>query len=390
MRIIAIREKTTSLASTMRNAFIDFSQMTLSVVAVETDVVRDGQRVIGFGFNSNGRYAQGGVLRERLIPRILAADPDALIDEKFYNFDPAKIQACLMTNEKPGGHGERAFAVGAIDAAIWDVIAKIEEKPLYRVIADRFNGGLFDSYVPVYPGGGYYDPDKGLDGLRAEMRAYKESGYTLMKIKIGGASLQEDQARIEAALNIVGKGENLAVDANAAFDFDLAIRYASAMARYDLAWFEEPIDPLDFQGHAEIARVATMPLATGENLYSKSDALNLFRHGGLRRKKDWLQFDPSLCYGPSEFIAIVKLGEQLGWSSRRHGPHGGQQLGLHLAAGLQLGGTETYPLVFQPFGGFSDETVIDNGMVAPPEVPGVGAETKSDLYNSVLKPLITG
>ena len=388
MQITAIRETTASLASTMRNAFIDFSQMTLSVVAVETDVVRDGTRVIGFGFNSNGRYAQGGVLRERFIPRILAADPDSLLDDKDENFNPAKIKACIMTNEKPGGHGERAFAAGAIDAAIWDVVAKIEGKPLYRTIADRFNEGLFDAQVPVYPGGGYYDPDKGIDGLRDEMQSYRDTGYTLMKIKIGGAPLGEDIKRIETALKVVGKGNYLAVDANAALDLDSAFRYAGEMAKYDLAWFEEPIDPLDYRGHAEIAEIATMPLATGENLYSKSDALNLFRHGGLRSDRDWLQFDPSLCYGPSEFIGIVKIGEEIGWSPRRHGPHGGQQLGLHLAAGLQLGGTETYPLVFQPFGGFGDETTVENGMVRPPDAPGIGVETKSELYNSVLKPLI--
>lgn len=390
MRITAIRETTASLSSTMRNAFIDFSKMTLSVVAVQSDVIRDGRPLVGFGFNSNGRYAQGGVLRERLIPRLLEADPDSLLDDAGANFDPARVMNCMMTNEKPGGHGERAFAAGALDAAIWDLVAKIEERPLYQVIAERFNGGRFDASVPVYPGGGYYDPDKGLEGLRAEMRGYRDTGYTLMKMKIGGATLDEDRARIEAALEIAGAGENLAVDANAALDLDTATAYAGAMAPYDLAWFEEPVDPLDYMAHAEMAAVCTMPIATGENLYSRIDALNLIRHGGLRRDRDWLQFDPSLCYGPSEFIAIVKMGEEMGWSARRHGPHGGQQLGLHLAAGLQLGGTETYPLVFQPFGGFGDDTVIEDGMVKPPEAPGLGVETKSELYNTVLKPLIDG
>ena len=390
MRITAIRETTTSLSSPMRNAFIDFSGMTTSVVAVEMDVIRDGRPVVGFGFNSNGRYAQGGVLRERLIPRLLEADPQSLLDATGHNLDPARIQACMMTNEKPGGHGERAFAVGAIDMAIWDVVAKIEERPLYRVIADRFNNGNYDAKVPVYPGGGYYDPVKGLDGLRTEMQGYRDSGYTLMKMKIGGASIDEDMLRIQAALEVARNGENLAVDANAALDLDTAMNYASAMAQYDLAWFEEPVDPLDYEAYSEMAKVCTMPIATAENLYSRSDALNLIRHGGLRRDKDWLQFDPSLCYGPSEFISIVKMTEGMGWSTRRHGPHGGQQLGLHLAAGLQLGGTETYPLVFQPFGGFGDETVIENGLVEPPEAPGLGVETKSKLYNTVLKPLIDG
>jgi D(-)-tartrate dehydratase len=389
MRIIDIRETTASLSSTMRNATIDFSKMTLSVVAVITDVMRDGKPVIGFGFNSNGRYAQGGVLRERLMPRLLEADPDDLLDAQG-NFDPARVRACMMSNEKPGGHGERAFAVGAIDAAIWDIVGKLEEKPLYQVFAERFNDGAFDREVPVYPGGGYYDPEKGIEGLRAEMQGYRDAGYTLMKMKVGGAPLADDMKRIEAVLKVTGSGENLAVDANAALDLDTAMAYAGAMGGYDLAWFEEPVDPLDYAAHAELAAVSLMPLATGENIFSKIDAGNLIRYGGLRRDRDWLQFDPSLCYGPSEFISIVKMSEEMGWSPRRHGPHGGQQLGLHLAAGLQLGGTETYPLVFQPFGGFGDDAVINNGLIRAPDAPGLGVETKAALYNTVLKPLAEG
>lgn len=390
MRIVEIRETTASLSSTMRNAFIDFSKMTLSVVAVITDVVRDGKPVVGYGFNSNGRYAQGGVLRERLIPRFLEADPESLLDEAGTNFDPVRVHSCMMTNEKPGGHGERAFAVGALDAAIWDAVAKIEEKSLHQIFAERFNGGAFDEAVRVYPGGGYYDPEKGTDGLKAEMQGYRDAGYTLMKMKIGGAPLDDDMRRIEAALEVTGGGEFLAVDANAALDLDRATAYAGAMSQYGLAWFEEPVDPLDYEAHAELAKVCTMPLATAENVFSLIDAKNLLQYGGLRRDRDWLQFDPSLCYGPSEFIAIVQMADEMGWARRRHGPHGGQQLGLALAAGLQLGGTETYPLVFQPFGGFGDDVVIEDGMVRVPNAPGLGVETKSELYNTVLKPLAQG
>lgn len=386
MRITAIHETTAALSSTMRNATIDFSKMTLSVVAIVTDAVRDGRPVIGYGFNSNGRYAQGGVLRERLIPRLLEAEPDSLLDAAGH-IDPQRAHACMMKNEKPGGHGERAFAVGALDAAIWDIVGKLEEKPLYRVFAERFNDGQFDTRVPVYPGGGYYDPEKGLDGLKAEMQAYRDSGYTLMKMKIGGAPLADDMKRIEAALSVAGAGENLAVDANAGLPLETALRYAHGIADYDLAWFEEPVDPLDYAAHQELAAACATPIATAENIFSRIDAENLLRFGGLRRECDWLQFDPSLCYGPSVFIDIFKLSRDMGWSSRRHGPHGGQQLGLHLAAGLQLGGTETYPLVFQPYGGFGDEAVVSDGLIAPPQAPGLGVETKAELYNTVLKPL---
>ncbi len=389
MKITKILETSVPLRSSRSNAVIDFSEMTISVVAVFTDAVRDGSPVVGFGFNSNGRYAQGGVLRERLIPRILKAEPGSLLDAQGV-LDPERIHGCMMRNEKPGGHGERAFAAGALDAAVWDAVAKIEELPLYRLIAARYNDGRFDNKVPVYPGGGYYDADKGLTGLREEMQGYRDAGYTLMKMKIGAAPLKEDLKRIETVLGVVGKGGNLAVDANAGLSPEAALRYAKAMSPYGLAWFEEPVDPLDFAAYAEICQTYPDPIAVGENLFSLTDARNLLRHAGMRRDRDWLQFDPSLCYGPTEFIRIVKVAQDLEWPPRRHGPHGGQLLGLHLAAGLQLGGTETYPLVFQPFGGFGDDAVIEDGCVCPPETPGAGVESKAALFNGFLKPLLDG
>src|SRR5438034_8798681 len=107
MKIIDIIESTRPIKSDIRNAYIDFSKMTLSLVAVVTDVVRDGRPVIGYGFNSNGRYGQGGLIRERFRPRLMEADPDTLVDDSGENLDPHRIWARMMTNEKPGGHGER-------------------------------------------------------------------------------------------------------------------------------------------------------------------------------------------------------------------------------------------------------------------------------------------
>ena len=155
MRITAIHCATVPLASAIRNAYIDFSKMTASVVAVVTDAKRDGRRVIGYGFNSNGRYAQGGLLAERFVPRLMSADPKALVDDAGVNLDPHRIWSCMMANEKPGGHGERSVAVGVIDMAVWDAIAKIAGKPLYRVLAERYNAGQSDDKVFVYAAGGY-------------------------------------------------------------------------------------------------------------------------------------------------------------------------------------------------------------------------------------------
>src|SRR5918996_5810 len=144
MKITAIHSAVVPIASEIRNAYIDFSKMTASVVAVVTDVVRDGKRVVGYGFNSNGRYAQAGLLAERFIPRIMEAPPASLLDESGTNLDPHRIWAVAMANEKPGGHGERSVAIGVLDMAAWGAGAKIEGKPLYRLLAGRYNGGEDD------------------------------------------------------------------------------------------------------------------------------------------------------------------------------------------------------------------------------------------------------
>src|SRR5215467_6703519 len=195
VRIVDVCEITKPISSPIRNAYIDFTRMTTSLVAVVTDVRRDGRRVVGYGFNSNGRYGQGGLIRERFVPRLMEADPKSLLNEAGDNLDPDRIWAVLMKNEKPGGHGERSVAVGTLDMAVWDAVAKIAGKPLFRLLAER-HGRTADPRVFVYAAGGYYYPGKGLEQLRAEMRSYLDRGYNVVKMKIGGASLAEDLATL--------------------------------------------------------------------------------------------------------------------------------------------------------------------------------------------------
>ena len=386
MKITAICEAVVALSSDIRNAYIDFSKMTASVVAVITDVRRDGKRVVGYGFNSNGRYAQSGLMRERFIPRIMNAEPESLANDAGDNLDPHRIRACMMANEKPGGHGERSVAVGAIDMAVWDAVAKIEGKPLYRLLAERYRGGAADASVFVYAAGGYYYPGKNVQALADEMKKYLDLGYTVVKMKIGGASLADDINRIEAVIKVVGSGKNVAVDANGRFDLRTAIEYARALQPYGLFWYEEAGDPLDFQLQAELASHYDGPLATGENLFSMQDARNLIRYGGMRAERDWLQFDCALSYGLVEYLRTLEMLRQHAWSPRRCIPHGGHQMSLNIAAGLGLGGNESYPDVFQPFGGFADGTPVENGFVRLPDIPGIGFEAKASLY-AVMKNL---
>jgi L-alanine-DL-glutamate epimerase-like enolase superfamily enzyme len=380
MRITAIKEKTVSIASPITNAYIDFSKMTCSVVALITDVKRDGKPVIGYGFNSNGRYGQGALMRERFFPRLIEADPNLFVDESGQNLDPFKIWTTLMKNEKPGGHGERSVAVGTIDMAVWDAVAKIAGQPLYRLLANRYSGGKADDKVWIYAAGGYYYPGKDLTALKDEMKRYRDMGYTVVKMKIGGAPLADDLRRIEAVIEVVGSGKFLAVDANGRFDLKTAIAYGEAMAPYGLFWYEEAGDPLDYALQAELSKHYSHPMATGENLFSHQDARNLLRYGGMNPGRDWLQFDCALSYGLVEYLRTLEALKQNGWSSRRVVPHGGHQMSLNIAAGLHLGGNESYPGVFQPFGGFADGIAVEGGYVKLPNVPGVGFETKAELF----------
>jgi L-alanine-DL-glutamate epimerase-like enolase superfamily enzyme len=384
MRIVEIRERTLRIASQIANAYIDFSKMTLSLVAVVTDVARDGRRVVGYGFNSNGRYGQGGLIRERFAPRVLEADPESLVNDAGTNLDPHRVWAAMMRNEKPGGHGERSVAVGTIDMAVWDAVAKIAEKPLFRLLAERY-GGAADPRVFVYAAGGYYYPGKDLGALRGEMRSYVDRGYSVVKMKIG-ADLKEDARRVEAVLQELGSDAQLAVDANGRLDLDAAITYAKVLRDYPLFWFEEAGDPLDFALQAALAEFYPGPMATGENLFSHQDARNLLRHGGMRPDRDWLQFDCALSYGLVEYLRTLDVLRAAGWSPRRCIPHGGHQMSLAIAAGLGLGGNESYPDLFQPFGGFPDGVRVEGGHVTLPELPGIGFEGKADLI-SVMRAL---
>jgi len=378
VRIVDVREVTKPIASPIRNAYIDFSKMTTSLVAVVTDVVRDGRRVVGYGFNSNGRYGQGGLIRERFAPRLLEADPASLADASGDNLDPDRVWAAMMANEKPGGHGERSVAVGTLDMAVWDAVAKIAGQPLFRLLAQR-HGVTANPRVFVYAAGGYYYPGKDDAALRAEMRGYLARGYTVVKMKIGGAPLDEDRRRIEAVLDEIGPHAKLAVDANGRFDLATAIAYATMLRDYPLFWYEEAGDPLDFALQAALAEFYPAPMATGENLFSHQDARNLLRYGGMRPDRDWLQFDCALSYGLVEYLRTLEVLRQFGWSPSRCIPHGGHQMSLMIAAGLGLGGNESYPDLFQPYGGFPDGVRVQDGHVVMPDLPGIGFEGKSDL-----------
>lgn len=378
MRITRILEQTVPMAGNIANALVNFSEHTISLVVVETDVVRHGKPVRGVAFNSIGRFAQGGILRDRMIPRVLTAAPDTLLTADG-RLDPAKVLATALRNEKPGGHGDRAGAAAAIELAIWDLNAKLDDEPAYRTIARGFGRAVTTTRAPVYAAGGYYYPEASLDRLRDELRGYQDMGFDAFKMKIGGAPLAEDMRRIEAALEMAGDGSRLAVDANGRFDFGMALEYGAQLAPLKLRWFEEVGDPLDYDLNRRIAEHYDGALATGENLFSLQDTKNLVLFAGMRPGRDIFQMDAGLAYGLTEYVRMLELLEVHGFDRRFAYPHGGHMINLHITVALGLGGCEAYPGVFQPFGGYGEGCKIGGGFVEVSDAPGFGLETKAGL-----------
>lgn len=388
MRIKEIRHLRVPLEGNISNAVVSFSDHDISMVAVISDVIRNGRPIVGVAFNSIGRYAQAGLLNERFIRRVLAAEPSSLLSAEGRHFSASAVTKALMTNEKPGGHGDRAGAVAAIELAIWDLNAKLDDVPAYQLIAKTNGNAPSKDGAQVYAAGGYYTAGGTEKDLQEELRSYAALGYTAFKIKIGGASLDMDLRRIDAALEVVADPMKLAVDANARFDLATALTYADALAPYGLRWYEEPGDPLDYDLNRQVAEHYPGTIATGENLFSRADTRNLIRHGGMRPGVDVFQMDAGLSYGLGEYIGIIQELEAAGHSRAQACPHGGQLLNLHIVHGLGLGGCEAYPGIFRPFGGYSDECLLEGGRIRPSDAAGFGLEQKRELAPLITK-LIT-
>jgi D(-)-tartrate dehydratase len=383
MRIVDIRERSLPI-SRHADPAVPSGELTTSMVAVITDVVREGKPVVGYGFASIGRFAQGGLIRERFAPRLLAAREADVMDDAGTNLDPFRAWRVMMTGEKPGGHGERCVAVGTLDMAVWDAAAKIARLPLHRLLADLTGDPAAASpAVSVYAGGGYYYPAADVARLSDEIRRFRDLGYRRAKIKIGSAPLAQDLKRIDAAARQVDGPGQLAVDAMYAYTAASSIETADALAPLGLWWFEDICDPLDFETLAAVARRYPGPIAAGEALFSAAEAKLLDRHAGLRRDRDILLFDPVHCYGLPGYLQILQALENRGWPRSAFWPHGGHLFCLHVVAALGLGGAEVNPLCFQPFGGYADDTIVGEGVATPPQMPGIGFEARRRLRDQL-------
>ena len=378
MHIKDIRERSVSLADPMANAGISYLQMTASAVAIEIDADEKGI-VTGYGFSSVGRYAQSGLISERFAPRLLAMED---IEGEYGGLDPLIGWASMMTNEKPGGDGDRAGAVGVLDMALWDAAAKVQGVPLWRLFSERYNENHYHDLVPVYATGGHYYTDGDLEALRNEIKGYLDRGYHRIKIKCGQGDLADDCARIEAVLRLLNDdGSRLAVDVNCMCSTlgDIQ-KMADAYTPYNLAWIEEPGHPHDFELLTALTEYYEGPIATGENLFSISETNNLLSYGGLRPDRDMIQIDPALSYGMVEYANIVQMVEAQKWPRSQMVPHAGHLLAYHVVAGLELGAHEVAARPDFILGGLQDDVDIGDGDGSLPQAPGIGFETHTKLW----------
>jgi L-alanine-DL-glutamate epimerase-like enolase superfamily enzyme len=352
----------------MRNASIAFDSMTASAVVLFTD-----EDVKGYAFDSIGRYGKGALLRERFIPRLLQAEPGSLLDAAGL-IDPSACARAAMVNEKPGGHGERPGAIGLIEAAAWDLRAKMQRLPLWRSISAYYGVRDASPEIAVYASCGHFLAGTSLE---TEVARVRDAGYSAVKIKLGGVDVSDDARRVET---VSTQGIKIAVDVNGMLAPHIAERWFAALDAFGLAWIEEPAPPLDFELLAKYSAMSATPIATGENLFSFDDARNLLRYGGLRRGRDFMQVDPLLSYGLGEFAKILDTYRATGWEKEHFLPHAGHLFAAHCVAGLKLGMAEAAPDATLPYGGFWDGVRVAGGRVTIPDLPGAGYEAKANLF----------
>lgn len=344
----------------IRNGKYTYTHGGLSVVKIETD---EGVTGIGLGGASAETAVQTLVgLTEGFKPALIGEDP----------LDVERIWTNMWQPKLVGRRGLSTRVISAIDIGLWDLKGKICKLPVYKLL------GGFTNKIPTYIAGGYYQEGKGLKELAQEMEQNVAMGARAVKMKIGGAPINEDVERVRVAREAVGPNVKLMVDANNAYRYYEAIEIARKMEKYDIYWFEEPVAPDDYRGHAMIAAATSIPVATGENEYTKYGFRDLIEH----KSAAILNPDAQVMGGVTEFMKVAALAQAYDLPIA---PHGNQDVHVHLVSAIPNGLIVEYyrDSVDHMWGKtFKNQLTLKDGFLIPPDRPGFGIE----LNEEALKP----
>lgn len=332
----------------------------LGLVKIATDA-----GITGIGLGGSGRIENATI--EHLKPLLIGEDP----------IDVERLWHTMWVPKLIGRRGLTTRAISAIDIGLWDIRAKVAGLPLYKLL------GGYRSRMPTYIAGGYYEPGKGLKELAQEMIDNVEMGARAIKMKVGAVPLREDVERVKVVRQAIGPDVKLLVDANCAYRYYQAIQFAERIEEFDIYWFEEPVAPDDYEGHRRLAESTTIPIATGENEYTRYGFRDLIAHGAAAI----LNADAKVLGGVTEFMKVAALAQA---HDLDIAPHGSQDIHIHLVSAISNGLIlEFYRDTVDPLWGKMYHTTLrlnDDGTVSPPDEPGIGVDPNYE----VLRPYRIG
>ena len=357
MKVTDMRMETYRWARTkpIRNGMYVYATASLNVIKIETD---EGITGIGLGGGISEAEEIGRSIANHLKQYVIGKDP----------FDNERIWDDMWQPKLVGRRGITTRVISAIDIALWDIKGKACNRPLYKML------GGFSDKVPVYIAGGYYEEGKGLEDLAAEMEESVSMGAQAVKMKIGGAPINEDVERVRVVREAVGPDVKVMVDANCAYRYYQAIEIARKIEKYDVFWFEEPVNPDDYRGHQMVAQATSIPIATGENEYTRFGFRDLIEN----RCAAILQPDALIMGGVTEYMKVAALAQAY---DLHVAPHGNQDVHVHLVAAIPNGLTvEYYRGSTDPMWDktFRETLIVEDGHLSPPDRPGLGIELNEE------------
>jgi L-alanine-DL-glutamate epimerase-like enolase superfamily enzyme len=343
----------------IRNGKYTYTTVALNLIHLHTDA-----GITGVGWGGGTAVGRPGEITLAFLEHF----QHALIGE-----DPFRYRRLWDSMWQPKLVGRRGIAtqvISGIDIALWDLMGKALETPVAKLL------GGYTTRIPAYIAGGYYEEGKGLKELAREMEDNLALGAKAVKMKIGGVSIREDVERVRVVRQTIGPDIKLLVDANNAYTAYQAIDIARKMESYDIFWFEEPVAPDDYRGHAQVARATTIPVATGENEYTRYGFRDLIDHEAAAI----LNPDAQVLGGITEFMQVAALAAA---HDLHIAPHGAQEVHVHLVTAIPQGLIlEVYRETVDPMRSqiFHEPLQLDKeGYVSVPDRPGLGIEPNYEL-----------